>query len=79
MTGALIINLASEESNMARLREGDREDILEVLTKLSGVNRIGARVRRNPASVAKNLGPDVSLIRNVAVQPIFAFNYLLLF
>lgn len=63
---------------MARLRESDREDILAVLTKLSSANLIGAR-KRDPSKEGHKLGPDVSLIRNVAVPPIFAFNRLLLF
>lgn len=63
---------------MARLREREREDILAILTKPPGVNHIGARAR-NPASEGTKLGADVSLVRNVAVPPIFAFNCLLLF
>ena len=48
---------------MARLRERDKEDIDAVLTKLSSVNRKGAR---DPSTEGHKLGPDVSLIRNVA-------------
>lgn len=63
---------------MARLREREREDILAILTKPPGVNHIGARAR-NPASEGTKLVADVSLVRNVAVPPIFAFNCVLLF
>ena len=63
---------------MARQRERDKKDILAALKKLSSANSIGARERAASAE-GHELGPDVSLIRNVAVLPIFAFNRLLLF
>ena len=64
---------------MACTRKSDREEILEVLKKMSGENRSGAQLPKHPALAAGTLGSDVSLVRNVAVPPIIVFNCLLLF
>ena len=66
----------ARESN----RENNRENILKVLMKISGENLTGSeRPILHPSSAGTTLGPDVSLIRNVAVPPIIVFNCLLLF
>ena len=58
---------------MARAGEGDREEILEVLKKMSGENRKGANQPKNPSSAVTTLGSNVSLVRTVAVPPIIVF------
>ena len=63
---------------MARVSESDREKIIDVLKKMSGDNRKGAK---NPSTDATStFGPKVSLVRNVSVSSIIiVLNCLLLF
>ena len=64
---------------MACARKSDREEILEVLKKMSGGNPTGAKRPKQPSLAAKTFGSDVRLVSNVAVPPIIVFNCLLLF
>jgi len=51
-------------------RKSDRELILDVLTKPLVKNHTGAIQTKNPSKhAASTFGPDVSLVRNVAVPP----------
>lgn len=62
---------------MARVKKSDRKKIIDVLKKMSGDNRTGAR---NPSTdAASTFGPKVSLVRNVSVSLIIVLNCLLLF
>lgn len=49
-------------------RKSDREVILDVLTKPLVKDHTGA-IPKNPSKHAASFGPDVSLVRNVAVPP----------
>lgn len=62
---------------MAHVTKKERKEIIDVLKKMSGDNRTGAR---NPSTdAASTFGPKVSLVRNVSVSPIIVLNCLLLF
>lgn len=62
---------------MALERKSDTKEIIDVLKKMSGDNRRGAK---NPSTDAvSTFGPKVSLVRNVSVSPIIVLNCLLLF
>ena len=64
---------------MARSGKTDSDEILEVLEKISKVNRAVAKPNKLPSLAGNLLGSNVSLVRNVAVPPIIVFNCLLLF